>query len=165
MKNVPREIVVHHDGVSRSGSSFAIVNDFHKGREFPLSSFGYYVGYHYWIERDGTVIKARAETDEGAHCIGHNTSSIGIGLAGNFDVEMPTEAQVTALGRLLSEIVQRHNIPVAEIRPHRAFANKSCYGSLLIDNWAKIVYLQSEVARIQALILQMESTPAEAAHG
>lgn len=146
--NKPDQIIVHHDGVSREGPSFAIVNEFHKSRDFPLSSLGFYCGYHYWIERDGQVIAAREETEEGAHTVGQNRTSIGIGLAGNFDVEMPTEAQVEALGGLLSVYCRGYNIPPDRIFPHRHYAGKSCYGTLLSDNWAASVYLRHEIRRL-----------------
>ena len=35
------------------------VNEYHRGRDFPQSSLGYFVGYHYLIERDGRVSMPR----------------------------------------------------------------------------------------------------------
>lgn len=137
--NTPKCIIVHHDGVSREGHSFDVVNEYHKSKGFPISRRGYFVGYHYWIERDGTTIQARSHDEEGAHCVGLNTSSIGIGLAGNFDVELPTAAQVEALAILLSSIRTVYSIPYAAILPHRKFADKTCFGSRLPDGWAATV--------------------------
>lgn len=146
----PEQIIVHHDGVSRDGPSFAIVNDFHKGEHFPISSLGYYVGYHFWIERDGTVCQARTESEIGAHTIGQNYTALGIGLAGNFDKEDPTDAQVKSLGELLSRLVNTYGIPQAKIVPHRTYSPKTCYGSRLDDTWAQAVFLQFEHSRITA---------------
>src|SRR3972149_3951746 len=100
----PDQIVVHHDGVSRPGPSFAIVDDFHESQGFPISSLGFYVGYHYWIERDGVIRQARAENELGAHTKGQNYTALGIGLAGCFDEEDPAAEQVAALGLLLSNL-------------------------------------------------------------
>lgn len=135
----PDQIIVHHDGVSRKGPSFAIVDEFHESQGFPLSSLGFYVGYHYWIERDGVVRQARAENELGAHAKGQNYTALGIGLAGNFNEEDPTAEQTAALGLLLSNLCARHDIPAERIFPHRKYANKSCFGSRLADDWAQQV--------------------------
>lgn len=146
----PKQIIVHHDGVSRKGPSFDIVNDFHKSERFPISSLGYYVGYHFWIERDGTVRQARRESEIGAHTIGQNYTGLGIGLAGNFDKEDPTAAQVAALGQLMSRLCFTYSIPADQIFPHRKYSPKTCYGSRLSDTWAQGVYLLYEHGRVTA---------------
>lgn len=152
MENRPDKIVVHHDGVSRVGPSFDIINKFHEGRDFPLSTLGFHVGYHYWIERDGSLIQARAEGDEGAHTVGQNFSSIGIGLAGNFDEELPTPAQRTTLAALLSRLCGKYGINADHIFPHRRFATKTCYGRKLNDVWAACLYLEYEITRLSEIL-------------
>jgi hypothetical protein len=144
----PKEIVVHHDGVSRKGASFEIVDAYHKTQHFPLSSLGFYVGYHFWIERDGTVRQARKEDEIGAHTLGQNYTALGIGLAGNFDKEMPTDEQVAALAALLSRLCFAHSIAYDHIFPHRHFNPKTCYGMLLSDTWAQQVFLEYEETRL-----------------
>ncbi len=158
----PKQIIVHHDGVSRKGPSFDIVNDFHKGQHFPLSSLGFYVGYHFWIERDGKTIQARKEDEIGAHTLGQNYTSLGIGLAGNFDKEQPTDEQVAALGALLSRLCFAHAIAHDQIFPHRHFNPKTCYGMLLSDTWAQEVYAKFEHGRITALCAELGVTPVAA---
>ena len=160
--NTPVEIIVHHDGVSRSGPSLQIINDFHRTRDFPISALGFYVGYHYLIERDGLIIQTRREDEEGAHCIGHNFKSVGIGLAGNFDVETPTLYQITALGKLVTDIRYRWTIEVHAIVPHRLYAQKTCYGSLLSDHWAAIVGLKHELSVIMEKIALLQSLKSSA---
>ena len=140
MKNVPTKIIVHHDGASRAGTSFDVINQYHKDKQFPLSSLGFFVGYHFLIERDGSIRQARDVAEEGAHTVGENTSSVGVCLAGNMDEELPTKEQIISLGGLLGELVQAHNIKPTHIYPHRKYAEKTCYGSLLPDWWARLVY-------------------------
>ena len=139
MINKPTKIIVHHEApaVLSNFLRFALVNEYHKERFNAKSSLGFYCGYQYFIEKSGYVIQARLDTDEGAHTIGHNLSSIGICLAGNFDLEMPTEAQKTALRTLLRDLTLKYYILPSEIVPHRKFAPKSCYGSKLSDTWAR----------------------------
>lgn len=146
----PKQIVVHHDGVSRSGPSFDVINTYHQSEHFPLSSLGYYVGYHFFIEKDGTIKQARREDEIGAHTLGQNYTALGIGMAGNFDKEMPTDAQITSLGTLLSRLCLTHGIAGDQIFPHRKYNPKTCYGTLLSDTWAQGVFLQYEHARITA---------------
>jgi hypothetical protein len=40
------------------------------------------LGYHYLIDRDGTVAKGRPVEKAGAHCKGHNSTTIGVSLFG-----------------------------------------------------------------------------------
>jgi len=155
MHNKPTQIIVHHDGVSRDGPSFGIINEYHRTRGFPISSLGYYVGYHFLIERDGQLKAARLLTDEGAHTKGQNFNSIGICLAGNFDVEMPTVEQKWRLGELISVLLLAFPIADTDIYPHRHYAEKSCYGDKLSDTWARRVYLEHEHARIESVLAQL----------
>lgn len=156
-RNNPTKIIVHHDGVSRKGPSIDVVNEFHKTRDFPLSSLGFYVGYHYWIERDGSQIQTRKLNEVGAHCLNHNLASIGIGLAGNFDVELPTDAQVATLSKLLSALMRSYGFAATAIQPHRMYATKTCYGSLLSNDWAQILYLEYELHRLSELLAKLRA--------
>jgi len=142
MTNAPTHIIVHHEGVVRSGPGFDFINSWHKSQQFPKSSLGFFVGYHYVIEKDGSLRQARKEWEEGAHTKGENFRSIGICLVGNFDVELPTKQQIETLGALLADITTRLPIDVSAVFPHRKFAPKSCYGALLHDNWARAVLLR-----------------------
>lgn len=148
MKNIPNKIILHHDGVSRSGDSFDVINAFHKDRFNMLSSLGFYVGYHYLIEKTGAIRQARADDEDGAHTKGQNNSSIGICLAGNFDVDVPTMAQVESLGVLLLSLTSAYKISHSAIYPHRMFAAKTCFGMKLPDDWGQRVvrYREAKLA-------------------
>ena len=143
MPNVPNKLIVHHTASAYHGSQFDSVNAYHKEREFYLSSLGFYVGYHYFIEKDGSLRQAKEDHEEGCHTIGQNLQSIGICLAGKFNVELPTWPQINTLGKLMQTLLQQHQIAVTEIYPHRKFQSKDCYGTLLHDLWARCVYIYS----------------------
>lgn len=51
-----------------------------KGREMGLLE----IGYHYVIERDGTVVEVRPHHAIGSHTPGHNHDSLGVVLAGGW---------------------------------------------------------------------------------
>lgn len=91
------------------------------------------IGYHWLIDRDGTVTKGRDESVVGAHVAGHNANSIGISLFGghgssNDDAfeDNFTPEQDAALRVLISEIRGRHDIK--KVTGHHEYANKACPG-------------------------------------
>ncbi len=148
--NVPNKIIVHHTASGGNYTQFLGVNRYHRDRNFEESTLGWFVGYHYFIEKNGDVILARQESDKGQHTTGENLTSIGICLAGNFDIEYPTEAQKKELAELIDDVLARHKIAPHAIYPHRKFANKSCYGSNLSDDWARVLYIQYKYGWISA---------------
>ncbi len=150
--NQPRKIIVHHTADPSNGNQFEKVNEYHKQRWNFASSIGFYAGYHYIIEKDGKVMRAREDDEEGAHTKMHNKESIGIGLAGNFDYQTPTANQTLALVKLIDSLVKKWQIPATEIYPHRKFAPTSCYGIVLLDDWAKNEYRSYLIANLIHII-------------
>lgn len=80
------------------------------------------IGYHYYIERDGTVFNGRPESAVGAHCKNHNAHSIGICYEGGLDpsgrpADTRTDAQKRSLLSLLHSLRTRY--PRALILGHR----------------------------------------------
>jgi N-acetylmuramoyl-L-alanine amidase len=140
-KNIPTQCIVHHTAVSRAKApvQFDAVNRYHQSQwgESIKSSLGYYGGYHYLIEPSGVVKQYRRDTEMGAHAVGQNDKSIGICLTGNFDIEFPTTEQSNALRDLLRVLIVRHGLSYEAIYPHRKYARKTCYGSNLMDSWAR----------------------------
>lgn len=141
MKNKPAEIIVHHSAETAPHPQFDAIDAMHKERGFPRSASGHFVGYHYVIERDGTVRAARGHQEEGAHARGRNAASIGICLVGNFDLDLPTSAQSASLGSLLVRVAGQYGISEENIVPHRTHnADTHCYGLRLADDWARRLY-------------------------
>lgn len=88
------------------------------------------IGYHYVVYRDGSVHEGRNVNIAGAHCLGHNTYSIGVAYVGGVarDGKTPadtrTVAQAEGLEKLMVEL--RRMYPQAHIFGHLDFANKAC---------------------------------------
>lgn len=86
------------------------------------------VGYHYLIYRDGSIHTGRDVDIIGAHCVGHNTYSIGIcyvgGMSRHFDKPKDTRtlAQKASLLNLLADLHKLY--PQAKIYGHRDFEPK-----------------------------------------
>ncbi len=141
--NKPKNIIVHHSVTPRdlnkdiTESSF---NNSHKSRGFPASYFEtntWYIGYHYVVYGDGEVRQYRTESTVGAHCKENsmNYNSIGVCMAGNFDTELPSEAQKAATAKLIEDIQKRYDISDKRVVGHRHYAGyKSCPGSNIPDD-------------------------------
>lgn len=97
------------------------------------------IGYHYLIDRDGTVVAGRPLEQVGAHTQGHNTGTIGISLFGghgsaatdSFSAHF-TEAQNKALRKLLWELMTKYGI--TKVSGHNQYAAKACPG-FNVPNW------------------------------
>ena len=97
------------------------------------------IGYHWLIDRDGTVVKGRDESVVGAHVKDHNANSIGVSLFGghggsNDDKFQDnfTPEQDASLRQLIRDIKDRHNI--TKISGHNEYANKAC-PCFHVTNW------------------------------
>jgi len=90
-----------------------------------------YIGYQFFIEKDGTIHRGRLDTEEGAHCLGLNKCSIGIGLQGDFEKENPTPSQLASLKELIDKKKAEYNIGNSNVEGHRHFSNTSCPGKFL----------------------------------
>ena len=120
--------IILHCSATAEGKDYTVdsIDKWHKAREFTC------IGYQFVIYRDGTVHRGRKESAVGAHCTGHNAVSIGICYIGGCDAQTGkgkdtrTPQQKEAMYQLVSELMQKYNIPAAGIHGHREFANKSC---------------------------------------
>ena len=161
----PIRIIVHTTADYRITPQFDIVNKWHRQQGFPISSLGYYCGYTYFIERDGTLIQARKDDEEQAHVQGFNQDSIGIGLALDGDRERPSVEQWLVLKNLINKKMAEWEILPANIDGHRAFTSlKTCPGIKISDLEIKllfqpdIAYLQRIILKIQQLIANLKSS-------
>ena len=90
------------------------------------------VGYHYLIDRDGTVMEGRPLEKTGAHTKGRNKGSVGISLFGGFggaaddqfDDNFTVEQEV-ALRQLIGKL-QEDYPSITKISGHSQYAPKAC---------------------------------------
>ena len=98
------------------------------------------IGYHYFIDRKGTVYQGRGLRDIGAHVRGQNHNSIGICLEGGVEVEKNahtgavtfraktnfTDRQFESLDSLVEVLIEAY--PDADVSGHRDFVGviKEC---------------------------------------
>ena len=77
----------------------------------------------------------------GAHAYGHNKTSVGVCLAGNFDIGKPTERQMAAVKELCSWLCQKYKLdPMKKgvIVGHRELNDTSCPGKNLFKKLGEI---------------------------
>lgn len=92
------------------------------------------IGYHWLIDRDGTVVQGRRETEVGAHVAGHNAGTIGISLFGGIKSAKQdpfsknfTSDQEKALRKLIRDINSRTDI-TAVLGHNQLDGRKACPG-------------------------------------
>ncbi|SHH05707.1 peptidoglycan recognition protein family protein [Tepidibacter thalassicus] len=130
--NKPNKIIIHHS-LTKDGKtvSWNAIRKYHKSKGWRD------IGYHWGIELVGDeyeILKGRDENEVGAHTKGQNSSSIGICLVGNFDIDEPSKAQLYKLIELIRNIWCRYGqLPVYM---HNQFASyKTCPGKKFPYNW------------------------------
>ena len=118
------ELIVHCTA-TREGKEYTgnTIRQWHKQRGFSD------VGYHYVIHLGGSGENGRSVCIAGAHCVGHNTHSIGICYVGGLDADgkskdTRTKQQRIAMKTLLVSL--KIIYPDAKIYGHCDFAAKDC---------------------------------------
>lgn len=105
------------------------------------------IGYNYFIEEDGTIIKGRG-CSVGAHVYHYNRVSLGIALSGNFDIYHPKQAQLDSARRICLFFMKQCALQASQIVGHREFpgVTKSCPGKHFDMESFRSWVEQSEVA-------------------
>jgi len=124
MRNI-NKIIIHCTATPRGRHvTVADVDRWHRARGFNC------IGYHFLIYLDGSIHRGRDIERVGAHCSGHNASSVGIAYVGGVEADgktpsdTRTDAQKTALRSLVTSLCKR--FPSASIHGHNEFAAKAC---------------------------------------
>ena len=161
-------IALHHTAVSRfeATSQLNAVDRYHKESGYNKSSLGYYVGYNYFCDVDGTITQTREIGEETMAQLGHNciggSCAISICTAGDFNRELPADEQILFLRGLLTELrlIKYPNTPVVGHRDLQA--DRTCPGALLTQEYINVRLLGNvpptppdEEARKEALRKQL----------
>jgi hypothetical protein len=114
-----------HDSLTEDGStvSWGAIRKFHMTDPHHMWND---IGYHYGIELIGDyyeILQGRMVGEKGAHCLGFNSSSIGICLVGNFEINPVPQAQWQRAVDLVAHLSYLFEIPIGpgRIGGHREF--------------------------------------------
>jgi hypothetical protein len=89
------------------------------------------VGYHFMIDKDGTIYEGRDLTVRGAHVSGYNTGSVGVCMFGDFRFEAPSQDQLNALYALNNWLVFR--LQLTHLTGHQQFNDwTECPGTFIL---------------------------------
>jgi len=125
----PKHIVVHYGG---GNLDFDGVNRYHEMIWGFKSSLGFYAGYHYFMEFSGKIFQARADNEEGAHCVepgkpGYwNKNALSICMMG--DNTKFTEVMKDELKKWLDRKRIKYGIPYSEVYGHLDIKSTLCPG-------------------------------------
>ncbi len=118
------DLIIIHCSATAEGKDFrtADIDRWHRQQGFKS------IGYHFVVRLNGEVERGRPIAEVGAHCKGHNATSIGVCYIGGLDADgkrpkdTRTENQKKVLMALLTLLKLR--FPNAEIRGHRDYRSK-----------------------------------------
>lgn len=121
------------------------------------------IGYHFLIDRDGTVVAGRPVEEVGAHVQGHNATTIGVSLFGghgsnatdSFDDHFTLEQDLAL--RHLIEVLREKYPSIKKVSGHNEYARKACPG-FNVRNWLESKKERTNVAQsttVQASAVQL----------
>jgi len=90
------QIILHH--YASDGTPQAVANYHVNTNNWPA------IGYHFTIDKDGTISQVNELDTISYHVSGQNTRSIGIALEGNFQNETPSPGQLKSVDFLIKHI-------------------------------------------------------------
>lgn len=125
-----KEIYIHHSASNRDSTTLEMIRSWH------VDGNGWSdIGYHYVIEGSGEIKEGRPQSRIGAHVRGNNSNTIGICLAGNFELEKPSPEQLENLWKLLEGLMANYNLSRENVLAHREFVNAKtlCCGKNLLQ--------------------------------
>ena len=137
-------IVVHHAGFPDADRDSTAL-EIHKFHQQDLGWAG--IGYHYLIRKDGMIEQGRRPNAVGAHAYQHNKNSIGICVAGNFNIGEPTEAQMQSVETLIGWLCRKYSLDPLKrgvIIGHRDLNDTSCPGE---NFYERLSHIRREAAR------------------
>lgn len=143
---IPKRITIHYSATRPEwmqgrplSEKIAEITRWHKERKFRT------IGYHYIIDRDGTMGTGRPPSEQGAHVKGHNKDNLGICMLGGhgghadgqFDDWFTPEQKATVIA-LIKDLQGRYGIPDSAVKGHNNYNATSCPGCDIPTWWAGV---------------------------
>lgn len=124
--NIPKEIIIHCSA-TKEGQNFDIkdVDRWHKDKGWKKC------GYQIVVKMNGQIQFGRGFKEVGAHCTGHNSSSIGVCYIGGLDknskaADTRTAEQKQSLYVVVKMLCEAYGITEKSIYCHNQLTSKAC---------------------------------------
>jgi hypothetical protein len=124
-----RYLVLHHTGAAADLSPEEIAREHVEANGWPG------IGYHYLIDRRGTIYRTQDLTTISYHARQFNPVAVGIALSGDFTSAVPDGDQLDATARLLADLRQELGLPSSSVRGHREIVATPCPGDAFLTLW------------------------------
>lgn len=127
-------LVVHHTAGSRPRSELQEREEMRSIQRSHFANGWSDIGYNYVIMPSGRVYEGRGYGIRGAHTLNHNTRTIGVSFAGNYDEHKPSRAQLRAYRQLVQRLRQ-HGAFITRVRGHKQMPDQAtaCPGRFLMQ--------------------------------
>ena len=153
-------ICIHYTAVSglKQNAQLKPVNNYHRDKNWgtkanpwyqpKTSSLGWYVGYNYFIDVNGTLTNTRSHTEETMAQVGNNCDipsrcgTLSVCLAGDFNKELPNDKQIKTLQDLIRKL---ENLPIVFHRDIQK--NRTCPGKLFTNEYLDTVVLKTNIIK------------------
>ncbi len=119
-------IIIHHSAAFMGTHTWGDIKEWHLRRGFSD------IGYHFGVcLEDGLfrVKEGRPLDKPGAHCRGHNKTTIGVCFDGNFEEERLPNGALVVGSQLVNALLVTFNLGPDNIIGHRELASTLCPGS------------------------------------
>jgi hypothetical protein len=143
-------VLLHHTGAPWYGRPtteqyLRNIQAFHTGPEREWED----IAYHYFVDLEGGVWAGRPPEVRGNPSIYYDsTGFVLICFLGDYGVQQPSEAQLSAAGGVAAWLIRRFRLAPRAIGAHRDLAPTTCPG----DNLNRLIQEGVFAARVQALL-------------
>lgn len=122
-------VFIHHTAGAMPTTEDGERTEMRAIQRFHMDTRGYHdIGYSFVVAPSGRIYEGRGLDVEGAHTSGHNDTSYGLCVMGNYENSIPSDAVLVALRWLRREYLNLGDRPV---RPHSSAYSTACPGKNL----------------------------------
>ncbi len=136
-------LIIHHTAIESHVGPQRIA-------EYHVENMGWPgIGYHFVIDPDGVIYLTNRLETVSYQAKGVNEDTVGIGFQGNFQTEIPTEAQVQAGAHLCAWLIQVLGLEMDDIKGHKELMATACPGNQWLKGQKWKEWLFREIVQVQ----------------